>query len=284
MSAWRRRPVDDVAEPSLFRGVLRAIGVGLVVYIALVIGSWVLGNDPTGTESASARVVDVADTEADASDVGGAGESVARREPAAAGPATRTEPEALAPIGEQTRRKARDLFRRRGSGEPPPPPRVENGNAPQPVPLDSFQDLTRRNLLIPVQGVLVDELQDTYDDPRSGGRVHEALDIMSERGTPVLAVADGKIARLFTSKLGGLTIYQFDKTETYSFYYAHLDRYAPGLKEGQAVRRGQVIGYVGSSGNASDDAPHLHFAVYRLGSQKRWWKGDPINPYPIFVR
>jgi murein DD-endopeptidase MepM/ murein hydrolase activator NlpD len=140
--------------------------------------------------------------------------------------------------------------------------------------------LRDRDLDIPVAGVDADELRDTYADAR-GSRRHEALDIMAPRHTPVRAVEGGRIVRLFTSAAGGLTIYQFDPTETYTYYYAHLDRYADGLKEGQTVRRGEVIGYVGSTGNASADAPHLHFAIFRLTPEKQWWEGEPINPYPV---
>ena len=142
-------------------------------------------------------------------------------------------------------------------------------------------DLLERDLAMPVQGVPRTGLQDTYDDARGQGRVHNAIDIMATRGTPVLAVEAGRIAKLFTSKLGGLTIYQYDPTETYCYYYAHLDRYAPGIKEGDQVSRGQVIGYVGSTGDASPDGPHLHFEITRLHADKKWWQGDAINPYPI---
>ena len=105
--------------------------------------------------------------------------------------------------------------------------------------------------------------------------------MLAPRNTPVLAVEDGKIAKLFTSKQGGLTIYQFDPTETYAYYYAHLERYADGLKEGMVLRRGQVVGYVGTSGNAYRAGPHLHFAIFRLTPEKRWWDGAPINPFPV---
>jgi murein DD-endopeptidase MepM/ murein hydrolase activator NlpD len=142
--------------------------------------------------------------------------------------------------------------------------------------------LEDRDLLIPVEGVDADDLRDTFADRRGGGRLHEALDIMAPRHTPVLAVEDGTIAKLYNSDGGGgITIYQFDPTRQYSYYYAHLDRYAPGLREGQSVRRGQTIGYVGSTGNASPNAPHLHFGIFQLGPDRRWWQGDPINPYPI---
>lgn len=143
--------------------------------------------------------------------------------------------------------------------------------------------LDTRTLLVPVEGIAREALRDNYSEPRSGGRSHEALDIMAARGTPVRAVEAGKVARLFTSKAGGLTVYQFDPTSTFSYYYAHLDRYADGLSEGQYVRAGQMIGYVGSTGNAAADAPHLHFAIFRLGAERQWWKGDPVNPYPLLA-
>jgi murein DD-endopeptidase MepM/ murein hydrolase activator NlpD len=139
-------------------------------------------------------------------------------------------------------------------------------------------------LVVPVVGVSAGDLRDQFDEPRSGGRVHEAVDILAKRNTPVVAAEDGRIARLFDSKAGGLTIYQFDPTEGYALYYAHLESYAPGLDEGDRVRKGQVIGYVGTSGNAPKDVPHLHFAILRLGPDKRWWQGDAINPYPLLAR
>lgn len=136
-------------------------------------------------------------------------------------------------------------------------------------------------LLIPVAGVTREQLADTFSDGRGSGRKHDAIDIMSAKGTPVLAVADGSVAKLFDSEAGGLTIYQFDASGNLAYYYAHLDRYAPGLAQGQATSRGQLIGHVGHSGNASPDAPHLHFAIFRLGPEKRWWQGEAINPYPL---
>jgi murein DD-endopeptidase MepM/ murein hydrolase activator NlpD len=135
-------------------------------------------------------------------------------------------------------------------------------------------------LLLPVQGIAASDLRDTFGDGRdSNQRGHEAIDILAPRGTPVLAVADGPIVKLFLSKPGGITIYQFDMTGQLAYYYAHLDRYAPGLAEGQTVRRGSVVGYVGSTGNANPEAPHLHFAIFKLGPEKQWWKGEPINPF-----
>lgn len=138
-------------------------------------------------------------------------------------------------------------------------------------------------LIVPVRGIETAELSNTFEDARGQGRVHEAIDIMAPRGTPVLAVADGTVEKLFDSEPGGLTIYQFEPSGRYAYYYAHLDRYAAHLAEGQALKQGEVIGYVGSTGNASDDAPHLHFGIFRLGPEKRWWEGTAINPYPVLT-
>jgi|RhiMetdeSRZDD1v2_1073273.scaffolds.fasta_scaffold440145_3 peptidoglycan LD-endopeptidase LytH len=146
---------------------------------------------------------------------------------------------------------------------------------------DPREDLRKRHLELPVQGLKRDALRDSYDDMRGGARRHEALDILAPRDTPVLAVEDGRVAKLFFSNAGGMTIYQFDPTSTYAYYYAHLERYADGLKDGDRVERGQVIGYVGTSGNAPRDTPHLHFAIFKLSDQKRWWQGVAIDPYPV---
>ncbi len=167
-------------------------------------------------------------------------------------------------------------------------PNAPNGAAPPPGPgsgaggeVDEIADLRRRNLLLPVQGVRRDELRDSFGEGRSG-HMHEAMDIMAPRNTPVLAVEDGRLVKLFYSHDGGNTIYQFDPGQTYAYYYAHLDHYAPGLREGDALSRGQVIGYVGSTGNAAAEAPHLHFAIFLLGADRRWWQGKALNPFSVF--
>lgn len=147
--------------------------------------------------------------------------------------------------------------------------------------LDAAEALLRtRRLAVPVAGVDRSALHDTFGDARSAGRRHDAIDIAAPRGTPVYAVDDGTIVKLFRSIPGGLTIYQFDPGSGLSYYYAHLDRYAEGLREGAPVRRCELIGYVGTTGNAPPDAPHLHFAVAALGVEKRWWEGSALNPYP----
>ncbi|MEO7742754.1 MAG: M23 family metallopeptidase [Usitatibacter sp.] len=141
--------------------------------------------------------------------------------------------------------------------------------------------LANKILTFPVKGY-ERVLRDNFDELRGKSR-HEALDIMAPRGTPVVAVDDGTVARLFRSLPGGITVYQFDPSGTFAYYYAHLDRYAPGLREGAAVKRGEVIGYVGSTGNARADAPHLHFTVYVLAADRKWWKGVAINPHAAFA-
>jgi murein DD-endopeptidase MepM/ murein hydrolase activator NlpD len=148
---------------------------------------------------------------------------------------------------------------------------------------DSFVPIEKRTLGMPVDGMRLSDMQDTFEDKRDGGRRHEATDILAARNAPVLAVEDGTIQSLFTSKAGGLTIYQFDPSEHYCYYYAHLERYAAGLKQGAHVTKGQVIGYVGTSGNAPPDTPHLHFGLTIVGADKKWWGGTPVNPYPILV-
>ena len=135
-------------------------------------------------------------------------------------------------------------------------------------------------LLLPVAGVRASQLVDTFTQARSDHRVHDAIDIMAPAGTPVLAVADGTVEKLFDSKLGGTTLYQFNPQRTLAYYYAHLQGYAPGITEKQSLKRGQVIGYVGATGNADPAAPHLHFAIFELGPEQQWWKGTAINPYP----
>ena len=139
-------------------------------------------------------------------------------------------------------------------------------------------------LAMPVAGVAPSQLVDTYTQARGEGRVHDAIDIMAPAGTPVLAAVDGPVAKLFDSERGGLTLYQFDDAGRRVYYYAHLQGYAAGLAEGQRLRQGQVIGYVGSTGNASPDAPHLHFTVGDLGPDRHWAKSTPVNPYPLLAR
>ena len=157
---------------------------------------------------------------------------------------------------------------------------------PEPPPAalsePSEAGLRARGLIVPVLHAKAKNIFDTFHQARDGRR-HEAVDIVAPRGTPVVATDYGTIEKLFLSRQGGLTIYEFDPTQTWSYYYAHLDRYAEGLKEGMSVRKGDVLGYVGSTGNASPAAPHLHFAIFKLGPEKHWWQGVAIDPYPILM-
>jgi peptidoglycan LD-endopeptidase LytH len=141
------------------------------------------------------------------------------------------------------------------------------------------QLLAQRPLQVPVVGIAPARLVDTYLQGRGSTRRHEAIDILAPAGTPVVAADDCRVAKLFTSKPGGLTVYQFDPGQHLAYYYAHLQRYAAGVHEGMAVKRGDVIGYVGSTGNADPGTPHLHFAVFRLGDPPKWWQGEAVNPY-----
>jgi murein DD-endopeptidase MepM/ murein hydrolase activator NlpD len=165
---------------------------------------------------------------------------------------------------------------------PPPvsPPPEQTVAAAPALSADPFEDLRQRHLTLPVDGIKKEDLRDNFNEMR-GTRRHEAIDVLAPRNTPVLAVEDGKIAKLFYSEGGGITIYQFDPTEKYCYYYAHLERYADDVREGRNVKRGDVIGYVGTTGNAPRDTPHLHFAIFKMGQDKKWWQGTPIDPYSV---
>lgn len=174
----------------------------------------------------------------------------------------------------------------------PPPAVASNGDLKSPslphtvegqAPGDAAP-LHARALGLPIANLRKSDIHDTFAQARSGGeRRHEATDIMAPKGTPVLAVDTGIVTKLFTSKPGGLTVYQFDPSQKYAYYYAHLDRYAEGLREGMLLKKGDRIGYVGVTGNSDPNAPHLHFAIFELGPEKHWWEGKPINPYPLLI-
>ena len=159
---------------------------------------------------------------------------------------------------------------------------VKPANAP-PVEIAQQVQVAPSGLAIPVVGIAAGQLSDTFDDARGQGRRHDAIDIMSAEGTPVIAAADGTIEKLFNSALGGITIYERSTDQKWTYYYAHLSAYAPGLAEGQQVKRGQVIARVGHTGDASAAGPHLHFAINQMAPGERWWNGTAINPYPLLA-
>ena len=153
-------------------------------------------------------------------------------------------------------------------------------------PGEPVEVLRRHHLRVPVDGVTAESFKGDFVEQRSGkgGHIHEAVDILAPRNTPVHAVEDGTIAKLFESQAGGHTIYQYDPTGRFSYYYAHLERYADDLHEGQRVAAGDVIGYVGTSGNAPPATPHLHFAISELAPGGHWWQGQAIDPYLVFKK
>jgi murein DD-endopeptidase MepM/ murein hydrolase activator NlpD len=152
-------------------------------------------------------------------------------------------------------------------------PRVDAG-------MTDVEVLRVKRLRIPIDGVTRAALQPSFTQVR-GSRLHEAIDILAARGTPVRAVESGVVAKLFVSDRGGITVYQYDPSGDFCYYYAHLDRYADGLREGQHLREGDVVGYVGTTGNAPPDTPHLHFAIFRMQEAGRWWEGTAIDPYEV---
>jgi len=176
---------------------------------------------------------------------------------------------------------------------PPAPPVVSPaaavdtapaGDAAAAAPAAARVDLPRGVLLVPVRGVKPGQLSDTYSQARGQGRRHDAIDIPAPRGTPVLATADGTVLKLFRSDRGGITLYELAPDRRTIYYYAHLDRYAAGMAESRALRQGEVIGYVGDSGNAGAGNYHLHFEITSTTDPRRYWAGTPQNPYPLLRR
>jgi murein DD-endopeptidase MepM/ murein hydrolase activator NlpD len=157
---------------------------------------------------------------------------------------------------------------------------------PAPVASDAHASNSANagGLLIPVAGIRPEQLLDTYTQSRSEGRTHNAIDIMAARNTPVLAATVGQIIKLFQSERGGITVYQLGTDNRTVYYYAHLERYADGLNEQHFARRGEIIGYVGDSGNAGKDNCHLHFSIWLVNDPKRYWDGENINPYPLLTK
>jgi murein DD-endopeptidase MepM/ murein hydrolase activator NlpD len=153
------------------------------------------------------------------------------------------------------------------------------------APIATTGNVPAGHLRVPIEGSDVESWKGGFDERRGGGsRGHEAVDILSPRNTPVHAVEAGTVAKIFESKAGGHTVYQFSPDGQLVYYYAHLEHYADGLHEGQPIVQGDVIGYVGTSGNAPPNTPHLHFAIFDMGHDKRWWQGHAIDPYLVFKK
>lgn len=162
------------------------------------------------------------------------------------------------------------------------PPVVTTGDG-RPAP-DDGEALRARELMVPVDGVAPARVPDTFTASRGERGIHGALDILAPRGTRVLAADAGTVWKVRSNPLGGKTVYTIDEAQRFVYYYAHLDRYVDGLKEGQRVAKGDVLGYVGTTGNAPPNTPHLHFQVLRYKGNGRWWDGTPINPRPYLSR
>src|SRR5437870_6852073 len=175
------------------------------------------------------------------------------------------------------------------TGNPPPVPLAMK--APfVPAPAGSstvsdadFETLRIKNLLIPVEGVTAGQLHDSFYSGRSEGRIHQALDIPAPHDTPVLATDDGKIMKLHQSDRGGIMVYQSDRSGIYVYYYGHLSHYAEGMFEGKQLKRGELIAYVGDTGNAGSGNYHLHFGISKMSAPGKWSGGEPINPYPLLT-
>ena len=170
--------------------------------------------------------------------------------------------------------------------EPPAesPMPIESRRASDVLDMDrDLEDLHYRGLLVPVAGIDVSKISNTFNDARDGQRKHNAVDILAKRGTPVLSVDYGTILKVGTNALGGNIVWAADANRRFVYYYAHLDRWADGLRDGMAVQRGDVLGYVGTTGNAPKDIPHLHFQLLRFTNDKRYYDGLPVNPLPFFI-
>jgi murein DD-endopeptidase MepM/ murein hydrolase activator NlpD len=163
------------------------------------------------------------------------------------------------------------------------PPAVGASGEPDAAPAATrdAEDLRRRHLRIPVAGVEADQIHDSFADVRENGRQHNAIDILAPRGTPVLAADDGRVLRLSTSDAGGVTIYAVDQAARFVYYYAHLDHYAASVAAGMRVAKGDTIGFVGTTGNAPKNMPHLHFQIMRMPNDGKYWRGEPIDPFPV---
>jgi murein DD-endopeptidase MepM/ murein hydrolase activator NlpD len=238
-------------------------------------GCLVIKDSPADTTATGEKASAAAAKAAQAARDSIAARLAGRQMPAAVGAGARRGGGVTKPIDTLTALgSTRDSLAARGSSAAAS---VEPLVAPTPADIEAL----RTELAMPVAGVKPAQLFDSFDEKRGTSRRHEAIDIPAPRGTPVLSAAPGRVMRLFSSKDGGLMIYAADATERFILMYAHLDSYARDLADGATLERGQAIGYVGTTGNAPPDLPHLHFAIARTPNVARWWTGVPVNPYPL---
>lgn len=236
--------------------VLLVLSVGIIATVL-----WILQRRP-GYQPSTVKILDPG---------ANAGTTVPATSPAVN---SSTTSEAVAPDISQA--SSPMLEGQRGEATPTPGPSPDSQ-----LPVETLDV----DMVVPVQGIRPDQLRDTFSESRSEGRIHNALDIMAPAGTPVLAAADGEIIRLFESKPGGTTIYQRSVRDNHMIlYYAHLQRYVDGLVVGKFARKGEVIAYVGDTGNAGAGNYHLHFSISIVSDPKRFWEGQNINPYPLLRR
>ena len=154
---------------------------------------------------------------------------------------------------------------------------------PDGVSREDYAYLRARHIRIPVANAQLAKIPDSFDEPRDGKRLHHAVDILAPRGTAVLAADDGHVLKMRTGGAGGITLYAVDPESRFVYYYAHLDHYRKGVSEGMTLAKGDTIGFVGTTGNAPRDVPHLHFQIMRLPADGKWWTGVPVDPRPLFV-
>ena len=159
--------------------------------------------------------------------------------------------------------------------------RVSTGRLDQRV--GGLRVSARRQIIVPVAGADMTRVEDSFNDPRDGDRVHRAIDILAARGTPILSADDGRILRMTTSALGGISMYTIDSEQRIVYYYAHMDHYNDAMSPGKSIAKGDTLGFVGTTGNAPKDTPHLHFQVMRWPADGRYWNGEPIDPFELLV-
>ena len=268
-----RRPRTGGVLGRLLAGLVAIVGLVALVAVVGTSQGWIVIR-PGGVPGFGSTVGDTAAGDVDATTGGAPGSALRSPDPVSARAGDSVGLPALAP----GRTGAPDTTSGLGIA-----PGTDAASVPPPTATPDELSELRLRMAVPVPGVAATALHDDFDQARGGGsRRHAAMDILAPRGTPVVAATNGRVVKLFDSQAGGLTIYEADATNRFVMLYGHLDRYETGVREGMDVKQGQILGYVGSTGNASAETPHLHFAVARSADPGRWWgSGTPVNPYPL---